>query len=219
MTSRSLLFFAAFLVCGSACTPSATPAPSAAETPPITPTVGDHDAASKPEGGSLPDFSSSSDVADAGQAARDDEAEATENPPSAAVPAGVDADDVREAVFRHMMVNNASGQQKSAGVYCLEVEGQSDPTPGFLARMKDLKKRIVAVSGCSASAEHGVVDKKTHAQGLIFRIESVSFKDARHATVNGGYYEAGLSASGNIYTLERKANGWVVTKDQMTWIS
>ncbi len=219
MTSRLLLFLAAFLVLESACTPSATQAPSLAEPPPIAPKVADHDAATAPERGTLPDFSSSNDVVDAGEAARDDEAQATENPPSAPVPAGVDADDVREAVFRHMIGNNASGQQKGAGVYCLQVEGQTDPTPGFLARMKDLKKRIVAVSDCSASAEHGVVDKKTHAQGLIFRIESVSFKDARNATVNGGYYEAGLSASGNIYTLERKASAWVVTKDQMMWIS
>ena len=141
------------------------------------------------------------------------------NPTTVAIPPGVDADDVREAVFRHMFGQNASGMQQSAGVYCLEVESQRDPTAGFLSRMRDVRVPLKAVSQCSASADKGVVDKATHKRGLIFRIESVAFKDAHHATVNGGYYEAGLSASGNIYTVELRGKKWVVTKDQMTWIS
>ena len=140
------------------------------------------------------------------------------NPTTVAVPAAVDVDDVREAVFRHMFGQNASGMQQGAGVYCLEVE-QRDPSSGFLSRMRDVRVPLKAVSQCSASADKGVIDKATNKRGLIFRIESISFKDARHATVNGGYYEAGLSASGNIYTVELRGKKWVVTKDQMTWIS
>jgi hypothetical protein len=141
------------------------------------------------------------------------------NPPSGVVPPGVDADDVREAVFRHMFGSNASGQGTSAGVYCIEVEGQADPTTGFLARMKDVRPIVKGASQCDASAEHGVIDRSTHAHGLIFRIETVKFKDGHHATATGGYYEAGLSASGNVYTLELRKTKWVVTKDQMMWIS
>ena len=141
------------------------------------------------------------------------------NPTSGVVPSGVDADDVREAVFRHMFGSNASGQGTSAGVYCIEVEGQADPTTGFLARLKDVRPTVKGVSRCDASAEHGVIDRSTHAHGLIFRIETVKFKDGHHATATGGYYEAGLSASGNIYTIELRKTKWVVTKDQMTWIS
>jgi hypothetical protein len=38
--------------------------------------------------------------------------------------------------------------------------------------------------------------------------------------VTGGYFEAGLSASGNTYTLGRQRDGsWLVTSDQMQWIS
>ena len=141
------------------------------------------------------------------------------NPTSVPIPRSVDADDVREAIFRHMFGSNASGQGTSAGVYCIEVEGQADPTAGFLARMKDVHPAVKASSRCSASAEHGVIDKLTHAHGLIFRIETLKFKDGHRATATGGYYEAGLSASGNVYTLELHGTKWVVTKDQMMWIS
>jgi hypothetical protein len=43
--------------------------------------------------------------------------------------------------------------------------------------------------------------------------------DEDKVLVNGGYYEGNLSASGNVYTVERKDHKWVVTKDQMLWIS
>jgi hypothetical protein len=44
--------------------------------------------------------------------------------------------------------------------------------------------------------------------------------DGDKATVTGGYHAAGLSASGNIDTVERQPDGrWKVTGDQMQWIS
>ena len=177
--------------------------------------------ASAPEAGTLPDLPVASDVHDAGATPNDDVARGgVENPNPMNVPKGVDADDVREAVFRHMISgHNASGQGVGAGVFCLEVDGQHDPTPGFLARFNDLKKPIVAISDCSLSADQGVVDKRTHKRGLSFRVETITFKDAHHAKAIGGYYEAGLSGSGNVYSLERKANVWVVVKDEMMWIS
>lgn len=134
-------------------------------------------------------------------------------------PPGVNVDDVREAVFRHQMGENASGQGASAGVYCLQIENRGDPTVAFLARFKDVKAPVRAASGCSMSPDKGVVDKLTRRRGLEFNVDSIVFKDARHCTVNGGYYEAGLSASGNVYTLELKGSKWVVVKDQMMWIS
>ena len=47
----------------------------------------------------------------------------------------------------------------------------------------------------------------------------MKYTDKDHATVNGGYFEAGLSASGNVYTVERLKGVWTVVKDEMTWIS
>ena len=53
----------------------------------------------------------------------------------------------------------------------------------------------------------------------MFRTERVEIEGDK-ATVTGGYYEAGLSASGNVYSVERQRDGsWRVTEDQMPWIS
>lgn len=137
------------------------------------------------------------------------------------LPTPSEEDAIREATFRHMFGKNASGMQQAAGVYCISVGGGDiDPSPELLARLKDVNVPVKGVSACSASAQTGVVDKATKRRGLIFRIETVKVAgDHKHATVSGGYYEAGLSASGNTYTLEKHAKGWVVTKDEMQWIS
>jgi hypothetical protein len=118
-----------------------------------------------------------------------------------------------------MFGKNASGQQQSAGVYCLELEKGADPSPAFLARLRSAAPHVTRASACDASADKGVIEKSSGKQGLIFRVESISWIDDDHAEVGGGYYEAGLSASGNTYYLERKNGAWHVTKDVMHWIS
>ncbi|HEY2367408.1 MAG TPA: hypothetical protein VGH87_13525 [Polyangiaceae bacterium] len=138
-------------------------------------------------------------------------------PPPIAMTA--DEEDLREATFRHMFKKNASGMQQSAKVFCLEFEKRGDPSPSFLGRFAHDAIPVRAGSECTQDARSGVVDKKTNARGLAFRIDAVKYTDKDHATVNGGYYEAGLSASGNVYTLERQKGAWVVVKDEMTWIS
>ncbi len=133
------------------------------------------------------------------------------------VPAPAD-DDLREATFRYMFRKNASGAQQNAKVYCLHFEKGADPPAAFLARFAQDKVPVRAASACSQSVD-GVFENATHAHGLAFRIDGITRADADHATVTGGYYEAGLSASGNVYTLERKGGAWSVTKDEMQWIS
>ena len=128
-------------------------------------------------------------------------------------------DDVRQATFRWMFKKNASGMQLGAKVFCLHFEKGVDPPPAFLARFASNKIPVVAGSGCTEDARTGVTQRSTGAHGLAFRIDSIKLTDPDHATVNGGYYEAGLSASGNVYTLERVSGAWTVTKDEMTWIS
>jgi hypothetical protein len=55
--------------------------------------------------------------------------------------------------------------------------------------------------------------------GLIFSVTSVTWLDDDTAEATGGYYEAGLSASGNTYLLKRDHGHWKVTRDVMNWIS
>jgi hypothetical protein len=132
---------------------------------------------------------------------------------------GSDEDAVREATFRWMFRHNSSSTKDRAKVCCLEFENKSDPSPSFMARFVREPRVMRASSGCTADTFHGVRDRTTHVHGLVFRIDGVSFDDADHATVWGGYFEGALSAAGDEYTLERRNGAWVVTKDEERWIS
>ena len=138
---------------------------------------------------------------------------------------GSDEDEVRLAVYRYLVDHNASGAQDGAPFVCLEINQNDqvrDPSPFIITAMRKRKGRpwVVPVSACEHSSK-GVFLKNDHAKGrgLVFRTEDVKI-DGDKATVTGGYFAAGLSASGNIYTLERQRDGsWLVTADQMEWIS
>jgi hypothetical protein len=65
----------------------------------------------------------------------------------------------------------------------------------------------------------GVVDKDTGKSGLIFSVGAIKWISDTEAEVSGGYYEAGLSSSGNVYFVKRRDGKWVVTGDKMLWIS
>ena len=65
----------------------------------------------------------------------------------------------------------------------------------------------------------GGVEDETGAKGLIFRVDTIQHPSADTALVEGGYFEAGLSASGNLYELVKEGDRWVVKQDTMRWIS
>lgn len=126
-------------------------------------------------------------------------------------------DDIREAVFRYQFEHNASGQQQNAKVYFLTFGKDKEPGDAFIARFKDHKPPVKKRSQSKGQGE--VIDKETGERGLIFSAVTIKVIDANKVQVDGGYYEAELSSSGNIYTVERKERKWIVTKDQMLWIS
>lgn len=129
-------------------------------------------------------------------------------------------DDIREAVFRWQFQHNASGQRANAQVYFLGVgEKGGDPTDEFMKRFADHQPPVRKVSASTADPDTGVRDKKTGEQGLIFRVTSITWKSDTEVDVSGGYYEAGLSASRNAYTLKKESGQWKVTSDKMQWIS
>jgi hypothetical protein len=126
-------------------------------------------------------------------------------------------DDIREAVFRYQFEHNASGQKQNAKVYFLSLGKDKEPGDAFIARFKDHKPPVKKLSQAQKTFE--VIDKETGERGLIFRAVTIKVIDANKVQVDGGYYEGGLSSSGNVYTVERKEGKWIVTKDQMLWIS
>ena len=141
----------------------------------------------------------------------------SEGPQTKSTLTPADEDDIREAVFRYQFTHNASGQQQNAKAYFLSVGKDKDPSDDFMARFKDHKPPVKKRS--QATGQFEVIDKKTGERGLIFIASTINQLDDDKVLVDGGYYEAGLSASGNTYTVERKNHKWVVTKDQMRWIS
>jgi len=129
-------------------------------------------------------------------------------------------DDIREAVFRWQFDHNLSGQQKKAKVYFLSVgDKYGDPSDEFIKRFADNKAPVRKRSECTVDAGKGVLDKKTGEQGLIFNVTRIQWKSDTEVEVEGGYYEAGLSASGNIYTLKNERGKWKVTNDKLVEIS
>jgi len=143
--------------------------------------------------------------------------------PAPAPAARREEDAVRLAVFRYLVGHNASGGQTHVPFICLEVhqlDGAHDPSPFVMTAMRGTRPRVVPATTCEHSRD-GVFLKADHdrGRGLLFRTAEVTIHGDR-ATVEGGYYEGGLSASGNTYTVERQRDGsWRVTKDVMSWIS
>lgn len=114
--------------------------------------------------------------------------------------------DIAEATFRYQFGHNASGQQRKAPAYFLSLFGK-DPDDAFLKRFE----------GHTPPVKKGSAFKI--GKGLLFRVVRISRASDVMVEVSGGYYEAGLSSSGNTYVAELKDGKWVVTGSTMHWIS
>lgn len=126
-------------------------------------------------------------------------------------------DNIREAVFRYQFKHNASGQQQNAKAYFLSLGKDKDPGDQFMERFKNHKPPVKKAS--QGITNNGVRDKETGERGLIFGVTSIKQINEDEVEVNGGYYEAGLSASGNVYRVKREGDRWVVKEDRTLWIS
>jgi hypothetical protein len=110
-----------------------------------------------------------------------------------------------------------SGAQQGAAFYCLNTE-DGDPSDALLARFAGHRPVTLKMSSCNESAQ-GVTARGFTGLGLVIRISSITLEGFDRATAEGGYFEAGLSSSGNVYELERRSDGWHVISDRMMWIS
>jgi hypothetical protein len=130
-----------------------------------------------------------------------------------------DEDNIRETVFNHQFLHNASGGQQRVSNFYISVEN-GDPSDDFLKRFQNRKPAVRKVSQLPSNADQ---DKKEIIEdvedGVIFRITKIAWTDKNTVEVEGGYYESGLSASGNTYTVTYRFGKWVVTEDRMNWIS
>jgi hypothetical protein len=136
-------------------------------------------------------------------------------------------DSIREAVFRHQFEHNASGQQQTAQIYFIYVMTLDDSTgywkngyPGdaLLNQFTYNVPPIRLFSECKYAIS-GVFDKESGERGLLFQVGEIKWNADDQVQVEGGYYEAGLSASGNTYYLKYIDGQWTVIRDVMHWIS
>ncbi len=130
-----------------------------------------------------------------------------------------DENDIMEAVFRYQFANNASGLQNRAKVYFLSLAEDADPDAAFMARFAGDPIPVKPVSQSRLRENGQVEDASNGATGLIFRVDRVRMTSEHEARVHGGYYEANVSASGNVYSLTCEAGKWKVGDEVMRWIS
>lgn len=123
---------------------------------------------------------------------------------------------IHEALLRYQFKHNASSQRESARVYCLTVLG-TDPDEALLQRFARHAVPVRKASSCEVSDR--VLDPTTGALGLALSVEQVAWVSSDEVTVKGGYYEASLSASHNVYRLRKQGNHWTVVADRLVLIS
>jgi len=130
-----------------------------------------------------------------------------------------DADRILEAIFRYQYDHNASGQQKNAEVICLMAFG-GDP-PDAVMRALSSEPKFAKLSTCTHGPEsERVTQPATGKRGYILQVGGMVKKTSESTLeIEGGYYEAPESASGNIYFVERSAGKWKVVRDTRLWIS
>jgi hypothetical protein len=114
--------------------------------------------------------------------------------------------DICEALFRYQFINNASGAQQEAAAYFLSIYG-ADPPRDLIARFENNAPPV------KPSSVFQIGD------GIKFEIRSFTRLDENNIKITGGYYEGGLSSSGNTYRLRRIEGVWTVINDMMEWIS
>ncbi len=75
-------------------------------------------------------------------------------------------------------------------------------------------------SECTVDMDKGVRDRQNGGKkGLIFHVAGIKWNSDTEVEVDGGYYEGGLSSSGNTYTVKKDAGKWKVIRNKMNWIS
>ncbi len=122
--------------------------------------------------------------------------------------------DIREVVFRYQL------EHWKSTVVCLAVgKNPTDPSDEFMKRFDDHQPRLRKASECSTDGLKGVTEKSTGKHGVVLRVTAIKWISDKKVEVTGGYYQDGLSASGNTYTVIKQKGLWKVAKDKMNWIS
>lgn len=90
---------------------------------------------------------------------------------------------------------------------------------GLVHRFRNHRPPVRAASECRIPDAMGVTDVRGSRTGIVFVAGRIRWLSPTKIEVEGGYYENGMSSSGNVYTLVRRHSRWVVIHDKLLWIS
>jgi len=127
---------------------------------------------------------------------------------------------IQQTVLRYQFEHNAAANKYD--IFCIAMsEGRtnSDAPTTLIRDLNDASHKVVKHSDCNANMDNGVTERISGKPALMLNVGKVKWLAKDEAVVEGGYYEAGLSASGNTYHLKKVAGVWRVVQDQMNWIS
>ena len=132
---------------------------------------------------------------------------------------------VLEAVFRDMIrdVPGLSGPYSSP--FCLQGPGETDPPAAVMNRIRAFNAQVRPASACRLEKDPNIgqrrwmVERRTGGPAILLRVDSIQCSDNRHCSVSCGYFAASLSASSNIFQVERTGAEWLVTSRRMMLIS
>ena len=114
--------------------------------------------------------------------------------------------DIAEAVFAHMITNNASAMNLKAPTYFLSIMRRA-PHDDLMSRFSSLSQPVLP----GTQYRNGL--------GIHFSINSIVFLNPEAISVQTGYHEGDLSASGNTLELNFINGKWVVVLNKEDWIS
>lgn len=132
-----------------------------------------------------------------------------------------EAPDIYATVFRYQIAHNLSSQREGVELACLAtvVKGISgDPDPAIMARFAGSTVLIRKQSECTV-ASFGVFDNVSGKRGIELKLGKITWLSSNEAKIEGGYYEANESGSGNTYRLRKTGKQWEVVDDLLNWVS
>ena len=127
-------------------------------------------------------------------------------------------DEIAFVLFHFIFENNASGGQQNVDYFFISVDS-NDPPEEFMTKFVSEKPKVLPASLADGDAMSGVSHKELGGRGLIFGINEIKWLSKTKVEVSWWYYESSTSGSGNTATLQLKDGKWIVTDDQMHWIS
>jgi len=127
---------------------------------------------------------------------------------------------IQQSVLRYQFGHNAAANKYD--IFCVAIsEGKtnSDAPTKLIRDLNDASRKVVKHSNCNADMDNGVTERSSGKPALMLNVGKVNWLAKDEVVVEGGYYENGLSSSGNTYHLKKISGVWQVVQNQMNWIS